>query len=279
MNELTPFSRGLSPSFMDWLSRSPGRSLLDLFERHGLDVRLRDDYLNAYQAQCSIAKLEWRSGRPHLTISTKYIVETGLALSTSDYTSFPVDDTFVERYALALPFIRATTAATYAKEEGLWEERCVRANLRDTPLVVLDRQIANTRMRLDVLAVYATHEPALVAIELKRDLDGRIQHVAIQAAKYAAMLDPDGWGLRTDVAESYARVCAQMRALSLAAPDPSLIRSRMPVLAVVGLANYNERSQLLARARRSALTLPRTVKFCFLDENNLTLPSAEEWFA
>lgn len=92
------------------------------------------------------------------------------------------------------------------------------------------------------------------------------------------MLDPERSGLRADVARSYRLVCRQLRALGLKACDPDLVREGMPVLGLVALANYNDKSKLLGRARRHAGQLDRTVRFCFLDDARPTLPPPREWF-
>jgi hypothetical protein len=54
----SPFQRGLSDAFISWLGGETGRELIDVFGSHGLDVRLRGDYFNAYRANCSVAKVK-----------------------------------------------------------------------------------------------------------------------------------------------------------------------------------------------------------------------------
>ena len=162
-----------------------------------------------------------------------------------------------------------------------WEPRCVEANLEGTPLLVIDRQIVNGRplIKLDILAVApGTGDATLVAVELKRDLDNRIQDVPKQALKYVEMLDPDGLGLRADIAASYGDVCRQLRMLGFNACDPALVQPGMRVVGLVALADYNERSRLLGRARENASRLDRPIRFCRLDGDQLTLPPESEWF-
>jgi hypothetical protein len=58
------------------------------------------------------------------------------------------------------------------------------------------------------------------------------------------LLDPDGKGLRADIASSYRTVCQQARDLGLKACAPDLIQPRMPVVGLVALANYKSKSRL-----------------------------------
>lgn len=157
----------------------------------------------------------------------------------------------------------------------------MQANLEGTPLVVIDRQIVNgrPRVKLDMLALTVDRgEPTLVAVELKRGLDNRIQQVAEQALKYVKMLDPTGAGLRADVARSYRDVCEQLRALGFKSCDPALIRAWMRVVGLVALADYNPRSRLLGRALKAARRLDRPIAFCQLTGDRLTLPPSSQWF-
>ena len=120
-------------------------------------------------------------------------------------------------------------------------------------------------------------EPTLVAVELKRDLDNRIQEVASQTHAYLEMLDPSGAGLREDVARSYKLVCGQLKDLGLKAPSPDLIEVGMPVVGVVALANYNPKSKLLDRALADARSLERKVHFCRIEDGDLILPPPACW--
>ena len=69
----------------------------------------------------------------------------------------------------------------------------------------------------------------LVMIEVKRYPDNRIQDVPPQLHEYLEIFDLARKGLAADVARSYRKVCEQLRALGLAAPDPSLVAAGMPV--------------------------------------------------
>jgi hypothetical protein len=251
----TAFARGLSSAFLAWLKNDTGRKLLDTFVEHDLDVRIRGDYLNAYKAECSVAKLSWQARKelPLLSIHRAYLINAPLlnVRDNADYANFDVLPEHVDVYRTSLPGI-LNAVLPHIGEEGRWEQRCVDANLEGTPFVVIDRQIVNRRppVKLDMLAVATMSEvPTLVAVELKRDLDNRIQDVASQALKYVTML------------------------------DPTLIQPGMPVVGLVALANYNPKSQLLERALNSARSLERLIRFCHLANDRPTIPPMSRWFS
>ncbi len=278
------FARGLSDDFMQWLQAGTGRILLDLFRGEALDIRLRDDHFNVYEAQCSVAKVEWKrmaGGTCQLSVHEAYVRGLGLTASgrAGGYECFRVTDAFVSEYARALPDLRRTAIEWHGKE-GLLESACVRDNIAGTPLLAFDRQIVlpGRKDRLDVLAVSADRlRPVMVAVELKRGLNNDIQGVARQTLKYMEMLDPTGAGLRHDVGVAYERVCDQMRALGWPAPAAGLIRPGMPVVGLAALAEYNAESKLLQRAQSDATTLARPIAFCQLDMSHLVLPDPETW--
>jgi len=284
---ITPFHRGLKDEMFDWLQTGLGKELVDLFKDRKLDVRLRDNYLNAYAAQCSLAKVQWsnRTGAS-LTIHKKYFPGSPLAPQPNlnrdgnPYARFAVTPRLVEAYAEALCTIQKVVAAGYVKPEGKWEEDCSNANLEGTSLLVIDRQIVSGKpaARLDLLAIGSSDSgPFMVAVEMKRDVDNRIQEVPEQTAKYLRMLDPHGTGLRADVAESYRDVCRQLRALGLPAPDPCLVKEGMRVEGLVAIANYNRKSELLQRAFDLALGLDRDIRFCQISDTDLILPPEKKW--
>ncbi len=281
-HQMTLFRRGISPDFMEWLGNSSGRRLLGLCDRFQLDVRLRNDYLNAYRAQSSVARVEWqiRKGCPRIQIDRAYLERTRLLQDDKKIQKFDVSDEFLNLYEQDLPRIRSTVDKQYASPEGEWEARCVRANLKRATFQIVDRQIVNSRppLRLDVMAISTEGDrPVILATELKRDLDSRIQHVPDQLAGYLDMLDPGGKGLREDVAISYRLVCEQLLKLGRAAPDPGLVQPGMNVIGLVALANYNPKSALLGRALEKAGTVDRRIHFCFLGTNGVVPPSSR-WF-
>ncbi len=284
---ITPFRRGLRDEFFGWLRAGTGRRLIDAFKELDLDVRFRDDYLNAYEAQNSVAKLRWKTGGGvDLEIHTKFLRDSPLARRPNlnpehdPYARFDVTREFASAYLDALPAIQELVAAEYAKGEGEWEAKCVKANRWGTPVLVIDRQIVSGKpaARIDILAIGGGHSDSyMVAVEMKRDLDSSIQKVSEQTAKYLRMLDPDGAGLREDVADSYRDVCHQLRVLGFEAPDPDRIRTGMPVKGLVVLADYNDKSELLQKAFDLALGLDREIGFCRISKDDLILPPEKGW--
>jgi hypothetical protein len=267
---------------MNWLQAGPGRALLDLFRDEGFDIRLREDYFNVYEAQCSLARVRWmrRAGTGRLSVHRAYLqAASSKGERQTGYQSFDVTAAFVARYAAMLPAIRRNACKRHGKE-GLLEAQCLRDNRAGTPLLVVDRQIRlpGGRDRLDVLAVSGSRARRLmVAVELKRGLDNRIQAVATQTLKYLEMLDPKEAGLSAAVAQAYQRVCAQLRAIGWQAPDPDLIEAGMPVAGLVALADYKAKSQLLSRAEAAAKNLSRPVAFCLLESSHFRLPDPATW--
>lgn len=105
-HEPTPFRRGLSDEFVAWLSSGLGRRLLDLLVEHGLDVRLRNNYFNAYEAQCSLAKVAWQPRRrtARLEIDRAYLEESELLRSAKSdkRLRFEVSERCLDPYAREL---------------------------------------------------------------------------------------------------------------------------------------------------------------------------------
>lgn len=300
------FRRHLSPELLTYLKSGPGSTLMEAFRRHGLDVRLRDDYINAYTVGNSLANVYRARNSFRLKVSRKYL--TGVELPNQrqrrprkllgkkpelpEYIDIDLNETSIAAYVGALSVIRKNAEDHYAKPEARWEERCARANICGCPQQVLDRQIAKGdaskplsegrkrrgAVRLDMITVLATPERGLVAVELKRDLDSRIQHVTRQLVKYLEFLDPDGSGLSAPIADSYAIACTQYAELGIAAPEPRAIEPGMPVYGLIGLANYNPRSQLLKRALADARSLEREVRYTFISKDeHPVLPPRGSW--
>lgn len=253
-------------------------------------MRLRGNYLNAYDAQCSLARVQWNgnSRTTSLVIHKAYLHDSPLAQQPNmnsernPYARFAVTRGFVRNYSDALPEIRKLVSDRYVQPEGKWEEECSRANLEATPLLVIDQQIVFGQLpaRLDILTMSSVDStPFMVAVELKRDLDNHIKDIPKQTAKYLRMLDHNREGLRADITRSYVDVCWQLRALGFKAPDPELVRPGMTVAGLVALTNYNEKSKLLAMAFAEARKLDRVIKFCKLGKDDLVPPEETEWIS
>lgn len=283
MSTPSTFARGLSDGFVRELLHGSAGTILHACRAAGLDVRIREDYLNAYDEGRSVANLSWGPRRGvALRIHRKYlplaILGDVAGASDAEYLSFAVDAALAAAFVAVLPEIRREAGGHCGDEERI-EALIARANANGTQLVVLDRQVAfpGQHGRLDVAAVDTTGaRPRLVAVEIKQGLDNRIQDVPEQAARYVRLLDPEGRGLRADVAAAWRTTCAQMQALGLQGPSPSLVTAGMTVVGLVVLANYNARSELLARAHAAAASLPHPVYLCEVDARGL-LPPPGEW--
>jgi hypothetical protein len=301
----TYFKRHLSDWLLTFLTKGMGKALIDAFKINELDIRLRGDYVNAYAVGNSLAKIERVRQSARLSLSRKYLkgielpdqvkprerLPAQVAKKPRANVTIALNKNSIDAYVRALPSIKAN-AQKYAKPEARWEERCIRANIGGCPQEVLDRQIAKGDLtktlaagrkrrgaiRLDVLTVLAEPDRGVVAVELKRDLDGRIQHVARQLIKYLEFLDPNGEGLSEEIAASYQQAAGQSRALGLSAPSAKAISAGVPVYGLIGLANYNPRSKLLERAKKNAGSLPRNLYYCFINEgSDQELPPRTEW--
>jgi len=137
--------------------------------------------------------------------------------------------------------------------------------------------VPGTTRKIDVAGIHLGEEPSFIAIEVKCGLDGRIQDVPRQLEEYLDIFDPDGGGLRPDVAESYSRVCTQLLALGLDAPDPRHVTAGMPVEGLVVLGEYNQRSRLLPRAHALATTLSREMYLVDFQDDDYRIPPRGEW--
>ena len=259
------FQRGLSSALLEDLIEGPCGKLLRRCQDAELDVRLRDDYLNVYFRGRSLARIVGRGGRPaRLKIHHKYLEDDqigGLAGRRSgDYCAFDVDADFAEGYVANLNKIIQRAGCHVGLEESV-EAQLLQRNDRTAAVCCFDRQIQvpGTRRTLDLMGLATDEGPALVAIEVKRYPDRRIQDVPCQLHEYLDIFDPRREGLRADVARSYRTVCEQLRSLGLSAPDPSQITEGMPVCGLVIVSNYNPRSCLLARAHELAARLERSM--------------------
>ena len=147
----------------------------------------------------------------------------------------------------------------YVGHEEDVEMRLLECNKGKVAVCCFDRQIQvpGTRCTLDLMGFVAGSVPTLLAIEVKRYPDRRIQHVPRQLHEYLEIFDPIQEGLRFDVALSYRKVCSQLCDLGLSAPNPTQVTAGMPVKGLVIVSDYNPRSRLLPRAHKLAAELER----------------------
>ena len=257
------FRRGLSDALLHDLLHGPCGIVLRGCRSAGLDVRLRDDYLNLYFRGRSLARMVGRRRGPaKLEIHHNYVdvnrIGDCVAHRSGNYCVFDVDAAFAKVYATHLDAL-IKRAGAYAGPEEDVELRLLERNGGAAAVCCFDRQIQvpGTRRTLDLMGFFAGHVPCLVAIEVKRYPDRRIQDFPRQLHEYLEIFDPTGKGLRDDVARSYRTVCEQLRTLGLPAPDPGRITAGMPVKGLVIVSDYNPRSRLLSRAHELAATLER----------------------
>lgn len=277
------FDRGLCAEFLDDLKCGVSAPLLDACRDAGLDVRLRDDYLTAYSVGRAVTTLRWHRSGVRFEVHRKYLSAEafrGVARRVrGDTVVFPVTDDFAARFPVELPGL-LHEAAEYVKVEELCEATFLSQNAGDGPFACVDRQVGvpGTRSYVDVVGVLDGERSALVLVELKRDLDNRIQTVPSQVARYLEIFSPGGEGLREDVARSFGVVASQLRDLGFAAPDPGAFDVGMPVLGLVVLVRYNPRSELLERAHRAAGDLAHPVWLWNAeDDEQLQVPPRPTW--
>lgn len=283
VGDVSDFARGLSRTFVGDLLRGTSAPVLAACREAGLDVRLRENYWNAYDAGRSVAKVVWVGGAARLTVNRKYL-HTGafpgvMRAVRGHYVHLPVIDRLALQFRGELPRLRLLASA-HAGTEERDEFRLLNDNRSDTPIATIDRQVQvpGTRQTLDIVGVTTTGTPTLVLVEIKRDLDNRIQHVPTQLAGYLDVFVRAGGGLRADIASSLALVAGQLAELGFPAPSPSRFHAGMPVVGLVVLVRYDPSSGLLDRAHRDARNLAHPI-WCWLpdDGSRLRLPPPEEW--
>ena len=275
------FQRGLSCALLKDCLDGPCGIVLRACRSAGLDVRLRDNYLNLYFRGRSLARIVGRRRHPaKLEIHHKYVVSDRIGdcigRRNGDYCAFNVDPAFAKVYAAHLDAL-IKRACPYVGPEEYVELGLLERNDSTAAVCCFDRQIQipGTRRTLDLIGFLAGHTPVLVAIEVKRYPDARIQDVPQQLHEYLEIFDPIQEGLRADVALSYRTVCKQLRTLGLSAPDPAQITAGMPVKGLVIVSDYNPRSRLLPRAHELAAKLERPLHLWQPADGEFLIPVPE----
>ena len=277
------FQRGLSDALLKDLLDGSCSTVIRACRNAGLDVRLRHNYLNLYFRGRSLARIVGRRRHPaRLEIHHKYVVADRIGdragRRSGNYCAFDVDAHFADVYTAHLDAL-IKRARTYVGPEEDVELQLLERNDSTAAVCCFDRQIQvpGTRRKLDLMGFLAGRAPALVAIEVKRYPDSRIQRVPQQLYEYLEILDPEQEGLRDDVARSYRTVCQQLRTLGLSAPDPTQITAGMPVKGLVIVSDYNPRSRLLPRAHELAAKLQRPLHLWQPVEGEFFIPALERW--
>ena len=277
-----PFRRGLPNRLLEDLLDGPCSPVFRACVDAGLDVRLRPGYVNLYFKGRSMARIVGRQRVPHkLFIHAKYVegrIGELAGQRSGSYLAFDVNAGFANTYATELRSLIRRAKEHVGHEEDV-EMDLLRHNTEPAYVSCFDRQVQlpGIRRRLDVVGLTADGAPALVAIEVKRYPDNRIQDVPWQLHEYLEILDRGGEGLRGDVADSYRTVCKQLRRLGQSAPDPERITPQMPVTGLVVLSGYNFRSRLLSRAHELAATLERPLYLWQQERDELVIPPPKHW--
>lgn len=216
------FKRGLSPEFLKELTRGELQVLWRRAMNDGLDLQIREGYLNIYSGKNSVLKLE------ELPLAQGYEAEVhhkynppGVLLPkrSGDYQrhrfSQGLAPSWAKAFAAALPGICAA-AKDFDGEEGRAEFELAREN-RQEPFFVVDRQVQLPGIqdsKVDLVAVEGRGENRrLVLVELKQGTLS-IDEVLAQVDRYAGYYAPKGRLIR-DVAESLQRVIGQKQALGI----------------------------------------------------------------
>ena len=278
-----PFRRGISEGLLDDLLDGPCAMVLRACVNAGFDVRLRANAVNLYFRGRSMARIVGGSRAPHrLEIHPKYVVKDRIGevagRLSGRYLVFDVNAGFADAYVAELPALTREARKHVGHEENV-ESCLLRRNDGAADVCCFDRQVQvpGTRRTVDIVGLTSKNEPVLVAIEVKRFPDNRIQHVPGQLHEYLEILDPDRKGLRDDVAESYRTVCRQLRRLDRPAPDPGRITPGMPVRGLVIVSGYNPSSDLLPRAHRQAAKLERPIYLWEAGAGEFVVPPPARW--
>ena len=279
----SPFQRGLSDDLLDDLMDGPCATVFRACVKAGLDVRLRTNAVNLYFGGRSMARIVGRSRVPiRLEIHPKYVVEDRIGelagRPSGSYLVFDVNAGFADAYVAELPALMRKARKHAGHEENV-ELRLLQRNDGTADVCCFDRQVQvpGTRRTVDIVGLTSKNAPVLLAIEVKRYPDNRIQHVPGQLHEYLEILDPDRKGLRDDVAESYRTVCRQLRRLDRPAPDPGRITPGMPVRGLVIVSGYNPRSKLLPRAHQLAAKLERPIYLWEPGSGEFAVPPPVRW--
>lgn len=278
-----PFQRGLSAELLDDLMDGPCAAVFGACVKAGLDVRLRANTVNLYFGGRSMARIVGRRRLPHrLEIHPKYVARDRIGefvgRPSGSYLVFDVNANFADTYAAELPALILKAHKHMGHEENV-ELRLLQRNSRTADVCCFDRQVQvpGTRRTVDIVGVTSKDAPVLVAIEVKRYPDNRIQKVPGQLHEYLKILDPDRKGLRDDVAKSYRTVCSQLRLLKRPAPDPGRLTTGMPVSGLVIVSGYNPRSELLPRAHQLAAELDRPIYLWDPGPGEFAIPPPGQW--
>jgi hypothetical protein len=285
MTRIAPFARGLSEAFLGELKSGRFKGLLDAAKQTGLDVQVREHYIDIYAKGRGVLNLrEVPTQRAYVAKThVRFLVGVSLPCAlgrNGEYCLFDATHEFVESCLVNLPALIHNTQP-YAKREATVEEEIIRASLLgNSPVAFVDRQIQThgLRSKADLLGVARSGSAGgmVVLAELKVGLDGRIQEMMGKLEEYCQVFAPSGH-LRPDMVRAYRTVIAQKQVLGLLPEDvvPPDAGDQVQCLAV--LSEYNAKSDLLRRLREAARGSRLSVMLVHLARGQCLLPPAAEW--
>jgi hypothetical protein len=278
------FARGLKDEFILELNEGFLKPLLISAKSRDLDVQIRENNVDIYESGRCVFNLTHlsRSGAYSARIHNKFL--KGLAWSdqsevrSDDYSSFPVNDSFLNQYIASIDQI-LKNAITTAKSEATVEGSLVQASHHPgSPLVFLDRQVQlhGASIRMDLIGLSSGTEPKIILTELKNGLNNDIQNLMDQISKYYKLIAPDG-RLREDVFSSYSKVIKQKQKLGLISPELDMPDKCPCVESLIVLYDYNERSRLLDRLTQAAKEHTLPVWLVVLPKGQFVIPQMQDW--
>ena len=284
MAHAKPFNRGLSAEFLSELVGGRFAPLVSRARAVGLDLQIRDDYVNLYHQGRSALKLSERRRPPgyRALIHEEYLHNVTLSETPEnqrDYRDLDASAGFVEDYLGQLPLILANVEE-HALPEGTVEQAIITANcLNASPVILVDRQIQvpGVSRKADLVGLAGPDHDRFAIIELKQGLDQRIQDLISQIAQYYQVLTGPEGALRPDIHQAYRRVIEQKQKLGFLPKGVGLPSGQLPVECLLVLYDYNPRSVLLDRLRTAARESSLRVKLAMLPARQFVLPPEEDW--
>lgn len=278
------FNRGLSAGFLAELVEGRFAPLVSRTRSAGLDLQIRDDYVNIYHQGRSALKLSERKRPPgyRASIHEEYLHDVSfgeIPENPRDYRDLDASVDFAEGYLGQLPLILANVDE-HALPEGTVEQAIIAANCRDASSVILvDRQIQvpGVSRKADLVGLAGPDHDRFAIIELKQGLDQRIQDLISQIAQYHQVLTGPEGALRPDIHQAYRQVIEQKQKLGCLPEDIGLPSRQVPVECLLVLYDYNPRSVLLDRLRTAAKDSSLRVQLAMLPKGQFVLPPEEEW--
>ena len=276
---LGTFRRGLDPFFSESLRGGSLRPLTDAIQNHGLDLQIRDNYIDIYDGGNSVLNLHYlpRLKRFRASIHQKFNPPPGFVSGSEPAYSerlFARDDAglFVAEFNKFLPRIRKATSL-YNKAEGL-AEFGIACNNRQAPFVVLDRQVqlgGQRDSRVDVFGLSLDPlSPSVVLLELKYG-SNLAADVLSQVDRYRVYYDYQG-KLRRDVADSLEEALTLKSRLGLIQGGfPHHLRD-LPLDYLVILAGPGAAEKAIQR-----VIAPEKVHYLSLKMGDLRIPGREHW--